>query len=233
MGSAISERGIECAKGKETTLTLARGDLLRTDAFIGGRWTAAERRSAVINPATRAQRSRRRRRCLHGRRGPGQGARGGPAPLVRKLSFTGSTETGKLIYRQSADTVKKLGLELGGNAPFIVFDDADVVAEALEYGIVGVNTGLISTEVAPFGGIGESGLGREGSRYGIDDYLEVKYVCVGPSPCAMRTWRRRSPSGSICLGRSRWASGRAPALKGPSGSGRWSATPMSRPARSR
>jgi succinate-semialdehyde dehydrogenase/glutarate-semialdehyde dehydrogenase len=256
--------------------------------------------------------------------------------LVRKLSFTGSTEIGKLLYRQSADTVKKLGLELGGNAPFIVFDDADVdeavkgaiaskyrnagqtcvcanrlyvqagihgafvaklaeavralkvgdgaeaetdigplieeaavekverhiadatakgaqivcggtrsalggnffeptlligvtaamdvaqeetfgplapvfrfedeedvvaqandtrfglaayffardlsrawrVAEALEYGIVGVNTGLISTEVAPFGGFKESGLGREGSRYGIDDYLEVKYVCV-------------------------------------------------------
>lgn len=258
-------------------------------------------------------------------------------PLVRKLSFTGSTEIGKLLYRQSADTVKKLGLELGGNAPFIVFDDADVdeavkgaiaskyrnagqtcvcanrlyvqagihdafvakladavrglkvgdgadagvevgplieeaavekverhiadatakgarivcgggrsalggtffeptlltgvtaamdvaqeetfgplapvfrfadeadvvaqandtrfglaayfyardlarvwrVAEALEYGIVGVNTGLISTEVAPFGGIKESGLGREGSCYGIEDYLEVKYVCVG------------------------------------------------------
>ncbi|WP_374525595.1 NAD-dependent succinate-semialdehyde dehydrogenase [Sphingopyxis sp.] len=257
-------------------------------------------------------------------------------PLVRKLSFTGSTEIGKLLYRQSADTVKKLGLELGGNAPFIVFDDADVdeavkgaiaskyrnagqtcvcanriyvqagihdafvaklaeavrglkvgdgadagvevgplieeaavekverhiadavakgarvvcggarsalggtffestlltgvtaamavaheetfgplapvfrfedeadvvaqandtrfglaayffardlsrvwrVAEALEYGIVGVNTGLISTEVAPFGGIKESGLGREGSRYGIEDYLEVKYVCI-------------------------------------------------------
>ena len=261
-------------------------------------------------------------------------------PLVRKLSFTGSTEIGKLLYRQSADTVKKLGLELGGNAPFIVFDDADVdeavkgaiaskyrnagqtcvcanrlyvqagihdafvaklaeavrglkagngadagvevgplieeaavekverhiadatakgarivcgggrsalggtffeptlltgvtaamdvareetfgplapvfrftyeadvvaqandtrfglaayfyandlarvwrVAEALEYGIVGVNTGLISTEVAPFGGIKESGLGREGSRYGIEDYLEVKYVCMGMGP---------------------------------------------------
>jgi succinate-semialdehyde dehydrogenase/glutarate-semialdehyde dehydrogenase len=261
-------------------------------------------------------------------------------PLVRKLSFTGSTEIGKLLYRQSADTVKKLGLELGGNAPFIVFDDADVdeavkgaiaskyrnagqtcvcanrlyvqagihdafvarladavralkvgdgavpgievgplieeaavekverhiadatekgaqvvcggarsalggtffeptllvgvtaamavaqeetfgplapvfrfedeadvvaqandtrfglaayfyardlarvwrVAEALEYGIVGVNTGLISTEVAPFGGIKESGVGREGSRYGIDDYLEIKYVCMGLNP---------------------------------------------------
>ena len=53
------------------------------------------------------------------------------------------------------------------------------VAEALETGIVGVNTGLISTEVAPFGGIKESGIGREGSKYGIDDWLEIKYVCLG------------------------------------------------------
>ena len=53
------------------------------------------------------------------------------------------------------------------------------VAEALEYGMVGVNTGLISNEVAPFGGIKQSGLGREGSSYGMDEYLEMKYVCVG------------------------------------------------------
>ena len=53
------------------------------------------------------------------------------------------------------------------------------VAEALEYGIVGINTGLISTEVAPFGGMKESGIGREGSKYGLEEYLEVKYLCVG------------------------------------------------------
>jgi succinate-semialdehyde dehydrogenase/glutarate-semialdehyde dehydrogenase len=53
------------------------------------------------------------------------------------------------------------------------------VAEALETGIVGVNTGLISTEVAPFGGMKQSGLGREGSKYGIDDFLEIKYVSMG------------------------------------------------------
>ena len=53
------------------------------------------------------------------------------------------------------------------------------VAEALEYGIVGLNTGLISTEVAPFGGMKESGTGREGSKYGILDYTELKYLCVG------------------------------------------------------
>jgi succinate-semialdehyde dehydrogenase/glutarate-semialdehyde dehydrogenase len=53
------------------------------------------------------------------------------------------------------------------------------VAEALEYGIVGVNTGLISTEVAPFGGVKESGLGREGSKYGIEEFCEIKYICLG------------------------------------------------------
>jgi succinate-semialdehyde dehydrogenase/glutarate-semialdehyde dehydrogenase len=256
---------------------------------------------------------------------------------VRKLSFTGSTEIGKLLMAQCARTMKKVSLELGGNAPFIVFDDADLdaavagaiaskyrntgqtcvcanrllvqegvyerftaklvaavvklrvgdglageteqgplideaalkkveehiadatgkgakvatggrrhalggtfyeptvltgvtpammvareetfgpvaplfsfrteeeaiamandtefglaaylytrdlarswrVSEALEYGIVGLNTGLISTEVAPFGGVKESGIGREGSKYGILDYTEIKYVCVG------------------------------------------------------
>ena len=259
------------------------------------------------------------------------------SPLVRKLSFTGSTEVGRTLMRQSADTIKKLSLELGGNAPFIVFDDADLdaavegamvskyrntgqtcvcanrlyvqrgvlqaftgklvekvralkvgdglepgvtqgplidakavakieehiadarakgaqvltggqrhargglffeptvmagataemlfareetfgplapifafdteaeviaqandtefglaayfysrdigrvmrVAERLESGIVGINTGLISTAEAPFGGVKQSGLGREGSRYGLDDYLEIKYLCFG------------------------------------------------------
>src|SRR5258708_508022 len=53
------------------------------------------------------------------------------------------------------------------------------VAEALEYGIVGINEGIISTEVAPFGGMKESGIGREGSKYGIEDFLEVKYLAMG------------------------------------------------------
>lgn len=258
-------------------------------------------------------------------------------PAVQKLSFTGSTEIGKMLMSQCSSTVKKISLELGGNAPFIVFDDADLdsavegavaskyrntgqtcvctnrffiqdsvydafaaklciavraltvapgcepgatqgplidnsavrkveehihdatskgatvllggrphmlggrffeptiltgvtpemavareetfgpvaplfrfkseaeaialandtqyglaayfygrdiarvwrVAEALQYGIVGINTGLISTEVAPFGGVKESGLGREGSKYGIDEYVEIKYLCFG------------------------------------------------------
>ena len=258
-------------------------------------------------------------------------------PIVRKLTFTGSTEVGKKLTAQCAGTLKKLSMELGGNAPFIVFDDADLdaavagaiaskyrntgqtcvcanrllvqagvydaftrklvdavsklrvgdglkgatdqgplidtkalakveehisdavtkgakvafggkrhalggtffeptvltgvtsqmavareetfgpvaplfrfeteaeairmandtefglaayfytrdlsrswrVSEALEYGIVGLNTGLISTEVAPFGGVKESGFGREGSKYGILDYTELKYICTG------------------------------------------------------
>lgn len=258
-------------------------------------------------------------------------------PLVRKVSFTGSTEVGRIIMRQSAGTIKKLSLELGGNAPFIVFDDADVdaavagaiaskfrnsgqtcvcanrfyvqtrvydafaeklamaaralkvgppfepgaeqgplispnalakvrelvadalakgakaltggcrhplggtfyeptvlinvppnariaqeeifgpvaplirfdteeeaitlanaseyglasyfysrdlgrvfrVARAIEAGIVGVNEGIISTPEVPFGGVKQSGIGREGSRYGLDEYLEIKYVCLG------------------------------------------------------
>ena len=53
------------------------------------------------------------------------------------------------------------------------------VSEGLEYGIVGVNEGIISSEVAPFGGVKESGTGREGSKYGIEDYLEIKYLCMG------------------------------------------------------
>jgi succinate-semialdehyde dehydrogenase/glutarate-semialdehyde dehydrogenase len=53
------------------------------------------------------------------------------------------------------------------------------VAEALEYGMVGINTGLISTAIAPFGGVKSSGIGREGSKYGIEEYLEVKYMCIG------------------------------------------------------
>jgi succinate-semialdehyde dehydrogenase/glutarate-semialdehyde dehydrogenase len=53
------------------------------------------------------------------------------------------------------------------------------VAEALDYGIVGINEGIISSEAAPFGGVKQSGLGREGSKYGIEDYLEIKYLCLG------------------------------------------------------
>jgi succinate-semialdehyde dehydrogenase/glutarate-semialdehyde dehydrogenase len=71
--------------------------------------------------------------------------------------------------------------EFGLAAYFYSRDNARVwrVAEALETGMVGINEGLISTEVAPFGGVKESGIGREGSKYGLEDYLEVKYLCIG------------------------------------------------------
>ena len=85
-------------------------------------------------------------------------------------------------FRDEAEVIQRANdTEFGLAAYFYTRDLARSwrVQEALEYGIVGVNTGLISTEVAPFGGVKESGLGREGSRHGIDDYTEMKYVCVG------------------------------------------------------
>ena len=71
--------------------------------------------------------------------------------------------------------------EFGLAAYFYARDIARVwrVAEGLEYGIVGINEGIISTEVAPFGGVKESGIGREGSKYGIEDFVEIKYLCMG------------------------------------------------------
>jgi len=72
----------------------------------------------------------------------------------------------------------------GANSPADVFITVDVgriwrVAEGLEFGIVGINEGVISNAMAPFGGMKESGNGREGSKYGLDDYLEIKYLCIG------------------------------------------------------
>ncbi|MFP6641164.1 MAG: aldehyde dehydrogenase family protein, partial [Myxococcota bacterium] len=73
------------------------------------------------------------------------------------------------------------GTEFGLASYFYARDIGRIwrVSEALEYGIVGINEGIISTEVAPFGGIKESGIGREGSKYGIDDFVELKYLCQG------------------------------------------------------
>ena len=90
------------------------------------------------------------------------------APLIR-------FDTDEEVIRAANDT--PFGL-----ASYFYTNDyrrAWLVAEALEFGIVGLNEGIISTELAPFGGIKESGMGREGSKYGIEDYLEVKYICAG------------------------------------------------------
>ena len=90
------------------------------------------------------------------------------APLFR---FTSDEEA----IRLANDT------EFGLASYFYGRDVARVwrAAEALEYGMVGINTGIISTEVAPFGGMKESGIGREGSKYGIEEFLEIKYLCLG------------------------------------------------------
>ncbi len=90
------------------------------------------------------------------------------APLFR-------FDTVEEVIEQANDT------EFGLAAYFFAGDLKKVwkVAEALEYGMVGINTGLMSTETAPFGGVKQSGHGREGSRHGVDDYLEMKYLCIG------------------------------------------------------
>ncbi|MGL4429437.1 MAG: aldehyde dehydrogenase family protein, partial [Silvania sp.] len=85
-------------------------------------------------------------------------------------------------FHDEADVIAQANdTEFGLAAYFYARDLSRVfrVGEALEYGIVGINTGIISNEVAPFGGIKASGLGREGSKYGIEDYLEIKYMCIG------------------------------------------------------
>jgi succinate-semialdehyde dehydrogenase/glutarate-semialdehyde dehydrogenase len=78
------------------------------------------------------------------------------------------------VIQQANDTIFGLASYFYANNLSRVYK----VAEALEYGIVGVNTGIISTETAPFGGVKQSGLGREGSRHGIEDFLEMKYICM-------------------------------------------------------
>jgi succinate-semialdehyde dehydrogenase/glutarate-semialdehyde dehydrogenase len=92
-------------------------------------------------------------------------------PLAGVIRFTDEAEA----LRLANDT------EFGLASYFYARDISRVwrVAEGLEAGMVGINTGLISTEVAPFGGIKQSGLGREGSRHGLEDYMEIKYLCMG------------------------------------------------------
>ena len=90
------------------------------------------------------------------------------------------------LYAQAGAAEAKQAIDAANNTEFGLasyFYSRDVgrifrVSEALEYGMVGINTGLISNEVAPFGGVKASGLGREGSKYGIEDYLEIKYLCL-------------------------------------------------------
>ena len=85
-------------------------------------------------------------------------------------------------FKDEAEVIKRANDTEYGLAAYFYGRDVNRVwrmAEALEAGMVGINTGLISTEVAPFGGVKESGIGREGSKYGIEEFLEVKYLCMG------------------------------------------------------
>ena len=85
-------------------------------------------------------------------------------------------------FRDEADAIALANDTEFGLASYFYTRDlgrAFRVSEALKYGMVGINEGLITTEVAPFGGVKESGMGKEGSKYGIEDYLDTKYVCVG------------------------------------------------------
>ncbi|MBE9475804.1 MAG: aldehyde dehydrogenase family protein, partial [Proteobacteria bacterium] len=84
-------------------------------------------------------------------------------------------------FKTEAEVVAAANDTIYGLASYFYSNDLNRVTrvqEALEYGMVGVNTGLISTEVAPFGGVKQSGLGREGSHHGMDDYMEMKYICT-------------------------------------------------------
>ena len=84
-------------------------------------------------------------------------------------------------FKTDADVIEMANDTIFGLAAYFYAKDLSRVyrvAEALEYGIVGINTGIISTEVAPFGGVKQSGLGREGSHHGIDEFLELKYMCM-------------------------------------------------------
>ena len=101
------------------------------------------------------------------------------ARLCREETF--GPVAGLVRFEREADAIRLANDTEAGLASYVFTRDADRiwrVAEGLEYGMVGINTGLISTEVAPFGGIKESGFGREGSRYGVDDYLEMKTICL-------------------------------------------------------
>ena len=85
-------------------------------------------------------------------------------------------------FASEADAIRQANDTPYGLAAYFYTRDMGRIwrlSEALEYGILGINTGLISTEVAPFGGVKESGIGREGSKYGIDEWLELKYLCIG------------------------------------------------------
>ncbi|MDZ5431376.1 aldehyde dehydrogenase family protein [Pseudomonas fluorescens] len=136
--------------------------LLRSHAYVNGQWVSADdsARFAVRNPAN--------------------------GETTTDVSSLGQAETARAMAAAHAALPTWRGKTAHCAAQMVRSDhghrdlsSAWRVSEALECGMVGVNEGLISTEIAPFGGIKQSGLGREGSKYGIDDYIELKNVCMG------------------------------------------------------
>ncbi len=108
-----------------------------------------------------------------------------PADALLCRAETFGPVAGLVRFETEADAIRMANDTDAGLAAYVFTRDLDRgfrVPEALEYGMVGLNTGLISTEVAPFGGVKQSGVGREGSRYGVDDYLELKLVCMAVTP---------------------------------------------------
>jgi succinate-semialdehyde dehydrogenase/glutarate-semialdehyde dehydrogenase len=102
------------------------------------------------------------------------------ALLCREETF--GPVAGLVRFETEADAIRMANDTDAGLAAYVFTRDLDRswrVTEALEYGMVGLNTGMVSTEVAPFGGVKQSGMGREGSHYGLDEYLNLKFVCVG------------------------------------------------------
>lgn len=137
----------------------ALSGLMIDKAFIGGHWRAGEQRFALTNPAT-------------------------GEVLAEVAGLDDGVVQGPLINQAAVEKVESHiadATEFGLVAYFYACDYRRIwhVMESLEYGMAAVNEGILSAELAPFGGVKESGLGREGSRHGLDEYTELKYVCVG------------------------------------------------------
>jgi acyl-CoA reductase-like NAD-dependent aldehyde dehydrogenase len=154
-------------------MLLKNAALFKQQAYLDGAWVGADSGATleVTNPSTGAAMGRV----------PNMGA----AEAKRAIEAADSTlpawrdQTAKersVILRTWFNLMMANQEDL---ARLMTAEQGKPLAESLEYGIVGINEGLISTEQAPFGGVKESGLGREGSRYGIEGYLEIKYLCLG------------------------------------------------------
>jgi acyl-CoA reductase-like NAD-dependent aldehyde dehydrogenase len=146
-------------------VTAVEVPLLRRQAYVNGSWVDADSGETfpVVNPATgETLADVPRMRAAETRRALAAAERALPAWRERTAKERARVllRLAAYFYSQSLGRVHR-------------------VAEALQYGIVGINTGLISTEVAPFGGVKEPGIGREGSSYGIDEWLELKYWAIG------------------------------------------------------